>query len=225
MNKKTWIIFAVIVAALLGALIYWSNNSQIDLAKVNSSKIITANSQNGKIADHVRGNKNSKVVLVEYGDFQCSGCGSFYPTMEKIYNEYKDSVAFVFRNYRLTSIHPNATAAAEAVEAAGLQNNYWAYYQTLYSKQDEWTQLSGESLVNIFTSYAKDLKLNTTQFKSDLYSDRVSQKLAFDKALGDKANLTETPFFILNGKHIDDSNWSTQPAFEKTLSQAIKTAN
>jgi protein-disulfide isomerase len=200
-SKKAWIIFIVVIFGLLAALVIWSrgNSTTINTSNIDTNTIQTASKQNGNIADHVFGKADSKVVLVEYGDFQCPGCGSAEPGVEKIINEYKDYSAFVFRNFPLTSAHQNALAAASAVEAAGLQNKYWEMHNLIYTKQTDWENLSTDVRTTTFTSYATQLGLDTTKFKNDMSSSAVSQKISFDQALGYKVSVNSTPTFRLNG--------------------------
>src|SRR4051812_16240717 len=118
MSGKGWIIFGAICVVLFGGLVFWSGRDRVDVSSVDTNKIQPASSDSGNIGDHVFGNKDAKVVLMEYGDFQCPGCGSAHPTVKALSEKYKDQLAFVFRNFPLTSIHPNARAAAAAVETA-----------------------------------------------------------------------------------------------------------
>ena len=84
MTKKSWIIFAVISVVILGGLVYLSGRNRVDVSSVEPNSILTPSDQSGNIGDHVYGNKNSKVQLIEYGDFQCPGCGSVHPTVQSI---------------------------------------------------------------------------------------------------------------------------------------------
>ena len=77
--------------------------------------------------DHWNGPKNAKIVMVEYGDFECPYCKQFHPTPKKILEEYKD-VAHVMRNFPL-SFHPKAQDSAEAVECAADQGGNTAYFK------------------------------------------------------------------------------------------------
>ncbi len=207
MSKKAWIIFVVAIFGLLAGLVIWSrsNSTTINISGINTNAIQAASKQNGNIADHVFGKADSKVVLIEYGDFQCPGCGSAEPGVEKIINEYKDYSAFVFRNFPLTSIHQNALASASAVEAAGLQNKYWEMHNLIYSKQNDWNTLSTDQRTTTFTSYATQLGLDATKFTADMASSSVSQKISFDQAIGYKVGVNSTPTFFLNGVKLPDS--------------------
>lgn len=86
--------------------------------------------------DHIWGNKDADIVIVEYTDFECPFCYNFRPTLERIMSEYSGKVAVVYRNYPL-SIHENAYVKAEAAECAAQQGNdaYWKYANGLFDLQ------------------------------------------------------------------------------------------
>lgn len=202
MNKKAWTIFIVVVLGILGVLIVSSHNTtaKIDVSVIDANNIQPALVANGDIADHVFGKTDSKVVLIEYGDFQCPGCGSIHPGIKKIAEEYKDTIAFVFRNFPLpATTHPNAKASAATAEAAGLQGKYWEMNNKIYENQSEWSNLTGVERTDMFVSYAKELGLDEAKFRIDLASTNVNQKLLFDKAIGEKSGVDSTPSFFLNG--------------------------
>lgn len=221
LNKTSWIIFSVIIVGVLGALVLFSNEKTTDLNNIDANTIQTANDQNGGISDHVYGNADSKVVLIEYADYACSACALQHPKTEEVLEAYKDKIAFIFRNFPLTSIHANAKAAAATVEAAGLQNKYWEMHNLVYNNQSDWFSLSGDTRTNEFVSYAEQLDLDTDKFKSDMGSSAVSQKIAFDTAIAQKLGLNATPTFYLNGKKLDSDAWSTVDALEATLNDAL----
>jgi protein-disulfide isomerase len=205
MSKKTWIIFIAIVVAVLAGLIIYSRaaNPSIDVSGVDANAIIAASDQNGQIGDHVSGNPNSSVVIVEYGDFQCPSCAGAHPQVKAVLQEYSDRVAFIFRNFPLTSIHPNARAASAAAEAAGLQDNYWAMHDTLFETQNEWQFLSGNERNDKFTSYAVALGLDEARFRADLAASTVNSKISFDQAIARKVGVEATPTFYINGNLVD----------------------
>src|SRR3989344_7304809 len=75
--------------------------------------------------DHINGNGESQIVLVEYGDFQCPACGSYFPLIKQLEQEFGDRIAFVWRHLPLRNIHKNAENAARATEAAAIQGKFW----------------------------------------------------------------------------------------------------
>jgi protein-disulfide isomerase len=225
MTKTRWIIFAVICLLLLGGIVILAQRHRVDVSGIDPAKVI----QNGPNADHVEGDKNSKVVFIEYGDYQCPICGSVYQPLKDTLQTYLDQnkIAFVFRNYPLTSIHPNTLAAASAAEAAGLQGKYWQMHDKLYETQDAWSNASPDQRQNFFDGYAKDLGLNVDQFRTDMTSKQVARQINRDRALGEKIGVSGTPTFVLNGKTMEaslntDLENGNSATLQKLLDQAIK---
>ncbi len=110
--------------------------------------------------DHFQGNENAAIELVEYGDYQCPHCGRAYPIIKSIQEKMGDDLKFVFRNFPLAQIHPNAVHAAIATEAAGLQGKFWEMHDFIFEHQG---REDDSSLVR----YANILKLNVQQFEAD----------------------------------------------------------
>lgn len=210
MNKTGWIIFIAAVVVLLGGLVVWAriSNPPIDLSGIENNSVVAASTQNGNIGDHVKGSDANKVILVEYGDFQCPSCGEAHPGVNTIMEEYNDDVTFIFRNFPLTSIHPNARAAAAAAEAAGLQGKYWEMHDMLYETQDDWSNADAKQRLVIFNNYADSLKLDMEKFKTDFADKPANEKIKFDMALGKSVGTQATPTFFLNGEKLDESTSS-----------------
>jgi protein-disulfide isomerase len=207
MSKYRWLIFAAVVVLLLGGLVVWQRlaNPKADVSNVNGNSIIAANEQNGSIADHILGSRDSKVTLVEYGDFQCPGCLAAHPNVKSLTGEYGDRITFIFRNFPLRSIHPNALAAASAAEAAGLQGKYWEMHDLLFDDQAAWKSLSASDRTPQFVRFAQQLGLDTAKFEKDIASAQVAQKISFDEQLGRNQKVDSTPTFILNGEIVPES--------------------
>ena len=221
-SKRTWIIFAAICAVVLGGLVYLSGKDKIDVSDVNTNSIISASEKSGNIADHVFGKKDSKVILVEYGDYQCPGCGSLYPRLKTLSEKYEGQIAFVFRNFPLTTIHPNARAAAAVAESAGLMGKYWEMHNLLYENQDKWKDLTSTERTDVFVGYAKQLGLNETTFKDNLSKAEINQKISFDQALGKKLNITGTPSIYLDGTEVKQDTWASDDSFDKAIQAELK---
>lgn len=241
MTKKTWIIFAAICVGLIGALVYLSTKNRIDVSNVDGSKILAASDASGGIPDRPFGNSKSKVILFEYGDYQCPGCEAAYPTLKQVSEKYKDQIAFVYRNLPLPSIHPNAMAAAAAAEAAGLQGKFWQMHNLLFEQQAAWRDLAADRRSAQFDEFATQLGLNVEKFRSDMASSNVQKKINFDRSLAQKAGYTGTPTLTINGevvdKYIKDGKvvpkgtkeatliWNDQTLFEKeVIEPALKKA-
>ena len=210
MNKVGWIIFTAVVVVLLGGLVVWAriSNPPIDLSGVENNSIVAASEQNGNIGDHVKGSDANKIILVEYGDYQCPSCQGAFPNLNKLMDEYGDDIQFIFRNFPLTAIHPNARAAAAAAEAAGLQGKFWEMHDLLYESPSDWQNLDTAKRLDVFTNYASTLELDIEKFKSDFAGSQVSKKINFDMALGKSAGTSATPTFFLNGEKLDEATSS-----------------
>lgn len=240
MSKKSWIVFAVICVGIIAGLIFMSGGSKIDVSGIDVNEIQPASDKNGQIADHVYGNKDSKVVLIEYGDYQCPGCATTHPVVKQVIEKYKGKMAFVFRHFPLYSSHPNALAAATTAEAAGLQGKFWEMHSLLYERQGEWNQLSSTARTDYFVVQGVTLGLDGDKLRTSFSDKNIKQKIDFDVALGKKAGVTGTPAFYLNGKNISsqrfngsklttDTNdsyvWSDPAAFETlVIKPALKEA-
>ena len=85
--------------------------------------------------DHIKGNPNAPVQLVEYGDFQCPHCGAAHPIIKEIEKHFGENLSFVFRHFPLSESHPLLIAAAIASEAAANQGKFWEMHDLIYENQ------------------------------------------------------------------------------------------
>lgn len=149
---------------------------------------------------HMTGSPNAKVQLVEFGDYECPACGAAYPIVKQILNNYKNNpnFNFVFRNFPLYTIHPNALISAEAAEAAGAQGKFWQMHDKLYETQNNWG--NSPNPLPAFESYAQSLGLDAAKFTSDVQNKKYQSVLEQDEDDGLGFGVDETPTFFLNGK-------------------------
>lgn len=128
----------VVVDNIPGALPYSQVKTMIDQYLATDTPVAKpelANLAAVDDSDHYRGNRNARLVIVEYSDFECPFCEQFHPSMEQVMQDYNGEVAWVYRNYPL-SFHPFAQKAAEAAECvAKLSDNdtYWEYADSLFA--------------------------------------------------------------------------------------------
>ena len=126
----------------------------------------------------IKSPSNVSVTLEEYGDYQCPPCGLLHPELKKIKAEYGPRINFVFRNLPLTKMHKNALVAAQAAEAARLQDRFWEMHDLIYENQNVWKDEANP--LSTFTKYARDLGLDVKRFGRDMESSEVQQRLAED---------------------------------------------
>lgn len=166
--------------------------------------------------DHVLGNPNAKVTLIEYSDFQCPFCGRlFLETLPKIKENFVKSgkVKFIYRHFPLRSIHTNAQKAAEASECASEQGKFWEYHDLIFQRQN---LMSEES----FKSWAKELGLNSEKFNSCLGSGKYAPRIDVDYNEGIALGINGTPATFVNGKLI--SGAMPYEEFERMILEELK---
>lgn len=145
--------------------------------------------------DYIRGNKNAKITLVEFSDFECPFCGRFHPTMNQVLKEYGDNVKWVFRQYPL-SFHPNAQKAAEASECVGKQkgdDGFWAYADSVFAVNEK----SGSITPEAIEAGAQAAGVDMTAFKQCLESGEMAAKVKAQMDAGTAAGVTGTPGTII----------------------------
>ena len=212
------LIIGIAVVALIAVAAYFvidGNNKATDYNNYDIYSIIPADTHTGNIADHVKGDPNAPVLIFEYADFQCPGCASINPKVNKAIEELDGKLAVVYRNH-LLSYHKNGTAAASAAEAAGLQGYWKPYADKLFSEQAEWETATGSERTALFEKYFNEVTKgqgDLEKFRQDVASDDVSQKISFDMGLGRIVDIEATPAFYIDGQLI---RWSE--AGEITLS-------
>jgi protein-disulfide isomerase len=213
------IILGILVLLIIGFVVYAltrpesmttpsGNNRpkvQADVAKLSQGNSI--------------GPVDAKVVVAEFGDYQCPACGKYHPVLKNsILPAYEGKIRFVFLNYPLP-IHKNAQAAAQAAEASALQGKFWQMHDLLYERQQDWSDQKDP--YSKFESYAKELGLDIAKFKSDYASQQVADIINNQAALGDAFNVPGTPTFFVNGVQVDNNQGSNalNQAIDKALAQ------
>lgn len=199
MDRNRWLIFGFLSIGIVAGLIFLSGKNKIDVSNRDAFVIDTSS----EIKDHVTGKTDSRIVLYEFADYQCTGCSAAFPQIKSITEQYKDHIAFVYRNFPLTSGHQHAFAAAAAAEAAGLQGKYWPMHDQLFETRDSWNTMTAEQRASAFEGYASQLGLNLDQYRSDISSQKVAEKINTDRALGLKVGVNSTPTLFLNNNLVD----------------------
>ena len=158
--------------------------------------------------DHVRGNRKARVSLVEYGDFDCPFCAQAFPVVRRLLEQFPTELAFVFRHNPRGELHPHARLAAQAGEAAALQNRFWEMHDLLFEHSGTLEEVA-------LVRYARELEVDVDRFQSDLHSAAVRERVRDDEVGGLRSGVIGTPTFFVNGAHFRD-----KPDFE-SLSRAI----
>jgi protein-disulfide isomerase len=165
--------------------------------------------------DHIQGRTSAPVTLIEYGDYECPYCGQAYPIIKKVQKQLGNKLCFVFRNFPLTEIHPHAEHAAEAAEAAAVQNRFWEMHDYIYEHQQA---LDDKHL----EKYAEDLGLNLAKFSNEMSSHVHAGRIREDFLSGIHSGVNGTPTFYINGIRYNDS-WDLETLLERLRSAIKKT--
>lgn len=149
-----------------------------------------------KTEDHVRGERNARVLLIEYSDLECPFCKRFHPTAKQVVDEYKGQVAWVYRHFPLDQIHSKADKEAEAVECAKDQGGDDAFWK-LTDKIFEVTPSNNGLNLDDLPKLAGEVGLNSNTLKSCLDAGKFAAHVEEDYQGGIKAGITGTPGNIL----------------------------
>ncbi len=144
--------------------------------------------------DHVRGNRNAKVIIFEYSDLQCPFCARFHPTMKQILSNYSNDVAWVYRHFPLNSIHPEATPAAEASECVWEQKGdegFWQFVDGVFENQDR----IGKEL---YKELAQKIGVDMKKFEDCLSSRKYKDKVESHLKQGEVLEVAGTPTSFVN---------------------------
>jgi protein-disulfide isomerase len=146
--------------------------------------------------DHIQGDLDAPCTLVEYGDYQCPSCGAAYPIVKRMQKHFGKRLAFVFRNFPLTQMHPFAEPAAETAEFAAAQGKFWQMHDLLYENQD---RLEDE----LFVELAQKLHLAPATLEQALETRQFQARVKADFTGGVRSGVNGTPTFFLNGQRHD----------------------
>jgi protein-disulfide isomerase len=173
--------------------------------------------------DPVLGNPDAKVLIIEFGDYQCPSCRMFWKDVEpRLKKEYIDTgkAKLVFRDFPIVQIHPEALLASMAVDCAGEQNKYWQYHDKVFREQYN----KGDDLVRFkaadLKKWAKDSGLDQAKFDQCLDSEKYKNEVLKDKADGDAVSVQGTPTFFINGRVIGGAQ--PYPAFKTLIDDLLK---
>jgi protein-disulfide isomerase len=149
-------------------------------------------------ADHIQGDSHAPVTLVEYGDYQCPGCGMAFPIVNAVQKHFGERLRFVFRNFPLTQAHPEAEGAAETAEFASPHQHFWPMHDALYENQEAlgWP---------LYLGLGEALQMPGEELKEALENGAYAPRVRTDFMGGLRSGVNGTPTFFINGRRHDGS--------------------
>ena len=187
------IIVLVLAAAIIGSALWLRSNR-------NAASLI-GSPVSSPLPQTEPGIPAQTVVTVEeFGDYQCPPCGQLHPALKQLKEKQSATVNLIFRNLPLTTIHKNSLVAAQAAEAARMQNRFWEMDDLLYENQELW----GEDINprTIFLKWAADLGLDTTRFAADMEGKQVKMRIEADQEAAAELGINGTPTVLVNGRQL-----------------------
>lgn len=142
--------------------------------------------------DHIQGNENALITLVEYGDYQCPYCGTAFAIIKGLQSSFGKDLRFVFRNFPLQEVHPYAKVAAEIAEFAGEKGLFWEMHDLIYENQENLGMPLLIELTQTIGLPIKDLEIA-------LENEKYVSKIQKDFLGGVRSGVNGTPTFFING--------------------------
>ncbi len=164
-------------------------------------------------ADHAQGSADAPVTLVEYGDYECPHCGAAYPVVQHLQQRFGDDLRFVFRNFPLGEMHPNAVSAAMAAEFGAAHERFWEFHDALFENQ---SRLG----VDLYAAIVAKLRLDVAQLNAALEADEYLERVRADFNGGVRSGVNGTPTFFVNGARYEAS--PDVDTMAETLDRAVR---
>lgn len=167
--------------------------------------------------DHIEGPEDAPVTFVEYGDYECPHCRQAHSIVNELQGLLGDQFRYVFRNFPITTVHPNAQLAAEAAEAAGAQGKFWEMHDALFQTEGP---LEKEKILQLATNLELDIERFQRELDEQVYAERMRE----DFLDGARSGVNGTPTFFINGLRYDGP-WdieSLKEEIEKPLGVQVR---
>lgn len=197
----------VIAAALIAGAIFLNDGSPSKAAKGNLPANGAGQEQKETVfrpvddTDHIKGNPNAPILLVEYSDYDCPFCKNFHDTMNQIMREYGESgkVAWVYRHLPLEALHPNASKIAEAAECVaklGGNEAFWKFTDRVFNEKT----VRDLTVMSRITEYATDAGADKAKFEDCYAKGEMESKIAASIVEAGAAGARGTPHtFVIVG--------------------------
>lgn len=227
-NNLSTPIAIVIAGALLAGVVYFSSGSSEPRVQGppevgQPSTILNAVAPISS-ADHIRGNPNASVVVIDYSDFECPFCKRFHSTMQHVTDEYGDQVAWVYRHFPLDQLHSKARKEAIASECAaelGGNDAFWKYTDRFF----DLTPSNDQTDINtVLPQIAKEIGLDENKFASCLASKKFDAHIEENAQNAVASGGNGTPWSIViakNGKKYPISGAQPFEAVKQIIDQAL----
>lgn len=236
LNQQAILVIGLIIASFFIGSLYTKNQylekslgTPVQAAAPQQGNQPSAQAPVGKVREvsndeRIRGNKNAKVTLVEYSDFECPFCKSFHPITQELLKTYGDKIRLVFRDYPLP-FHQNAQKEAEAgrcIAELGGSDAFWKYADKIFERTT--SNGTGFALTDL-GPLAAEVGVNQQSFQQCLDADKYAKAVKDEMAEGNAAGVNGTPTtFVIDSKGKTQMLVGAQPvnAFKTVIDQILK---
>jgi protein-disulfide isomerase len=182
----------LLLCGILGGFLLWGQDNLRTWLGTLSTRESKAYDLDDFAAFPTWGAADAPLTLIEFGDYECPYCQQWraevWPELEAAYGQ---ELQYIFVDFPLTDIHPEAFAAAEAAHCAREQDAYWAYHEGL---------LTGARLNEArYQALAQELGLDLAWFSACMEDGRYQERVLEGRALAVQYGFTSTPAFLVNG--------------------------
>lgn len=201
------IILAAFLVGLGAGYVVWAVplTARAEAAEAQAAEAQAASAQQSQTAQNVQrydvpvdddpilGPEDAKITIIEFSDYECPYCRRWHQEVfPQIQEKYGDQVRFVYRDFPLYSIHPNAGPAAEAANCAGEQDAYWEFNHLVYAATEELSS-------SLYEQFAEEIGLNMESFKICVTEQRYKSEVDADYEYASQLGVRSTPTFFING--------------------------
>lgn len=197
-------VWAIVALVILLVLVFGGDGLSTDSKKTtNTNKAVAAAdagtgeeaaAQDSVDMDSLRNVKGEgELTIIEYSDFDCPFCQRFHPTVQSVVDQYEGQVAWAFKHFPLTSLHPNAEDAAVGAECAAAQDKFWEFTDTYFDASSGITS-TGDNKIN---DVADQIGLNADEFATCLEDTDVRALVRADASEAQALGGRGTPFSVI----------------------------
>lgn len=203
--ENNFLALAILVTGIMiSASLLYSDGVKLGTAQIKQDPKGNVKVDVSPDDDPSLGNKNAKVTVIEFSDYQCPFCRTFWKeSFSQLKKEYIDTgkIKFVYRDYPL-SFHPMAEPSAQAGECADDQGKYWEFHDKIFGEQDKKGQGTVTYTVQELKLWASQIGLNQTKFNQCLDSGKYKAEVQKDFDDGNSAGVSGTPTTFINGRSL-----------------------
>ena len=197
---------AIVAAALLIAGAIYLTRSEDGSPTPTEEAVADITVRPVDASDHIRGNPNAPVLLVEYSDYDCPFCSQFHETMRRVMTTYgtEGNVAWVYRHFPIAGRHPNASdiaAASECVAELAGEDAFWTFTDLVFDEKPiesrNGQQYLGFTDVTRLTEFAERAGADPTRFELCSTSGKYDSAIADSVMEAQDAGATGTPYTLI----------------------------